>query len=181
MKSIEFIKTAVKDYRVGAVTASSQYAVKRVLREIPFGTKYIVEYGAGDGVITRELLRRMPPDGNLFAIEINESFLSDLKEIADPRLVVLHGDVLSVSGLLLEVGAPRIDTVVSGIPFTFFSPQERRRVVADTYEVIAPKGRFVIYQFSPLLLPLLKEKFSCVHVGFEPRNFPPYFVMRAEK
>ena len=73
MKPIDFIKIAMKDYKkVGAITLSSRHTIRRVLRGLKPGYKYIVEYGAGNGVVTKEILKHLPADGRVVAIELNE-------------------------------------------------------------------------------------------------------------
>ena len=66
--NLNFIKTAIKDFKVGALTPSSKYVVKKIIKEIKPEYKYIVEYGPGDGVITKEILKILPQDGRLVVI-----------------------------------------------------------------------------------------------------------------
>lgn len=181
MNALQFLKTATRDFRVGALAVSSKYAIRRILLELPLDSRYVIEYGAGDGVITKEILRRLPQDGKLVAIELNPDFIHDLKKIGDPRLSVVCGDIVGLSTDLPSLGLPRIDAVVSGIPFTFLSPRQRRDIVFHTHAALAPEGVFIIYQFSLLLMPILRRHFREVRVSFEIRNFPPYFIMRAQR
>jgi phospholipid N-methyltransferase len=179
--NVQFIKTALKDYKVGAVTPSSRYVVERLVRELPSGVKFVLEYGAGDGVITKGLLRVLPQDGKLVAFELNRDFVEKLQEINDPRLMVIEEDVAVASGRLWTYGLPRIDAVVSGIPFSFLKPEVRRKIAEHTHAALAPHGRFIVYQFSPLMAPHLKRSFRRMRTVLELRNFPPYFVMVGEK
>lgn len=181
MNAVTFIKVALKDYKVGAFTISSRFAVSHILQELGKSASFLIEYGAGDGVITRDLVSRIPLYGKVVAVELNEHFLPDLRKIDDERLIVLQEDVAKLSHRLLELGLPRIDAVISGIPFSFFNPKTRERIVRDTAKALAPGGRFIIYQYSPLLFPILKKYFSHVKMRLEPRNLPPYFIMTAYK
>ncbi len=181
MPALSFIRTALKDHKVAAVTASSRFVIQRLLKELPDGVRTVVEYGPGDGVITRELLARLPADGRLLAIETNEEFVRLLGGIADPRLTIVRGDVREATRDLAGSAVGPADVVVSGIPFTLFTPEEREEVVRRTSAALRPGGRFVVYQFSPLMLPVLKRRFRAARVVFEPRNLPPYFIMVAEK
>ena len=117
----------------------------------------------------------------MVAIERNQEFFPELQAIGDSRLRVIHGDVKIMSAHLHELGLPRIDAVVSSIPFSFFPSLVRALIVRNTYDALAPNGKFIVYQYSPLMLRYLKERFSSVRVRFEPRNIPPYFIMIAEK
>lgn len=180
-RNLRFLKTAIGDYRVGALSVSSKYVAQHLLARMPRNCRYLVEYGAGDGVITRELLKILPKDGQLIAIETNPEFLKDLSRIRDKRLKVVKGDVVRESQHLNALGVPRIDAVVSGIPFSFLKPAVRRGIVENTYRALAPGGMFLVYQYSLWVLPLLKERFYRVELSFEPRNFLPYFVFQAVK
>ena len=79
MKRTEFIKTALQDYRVGAITKSSRYTIASVIKQIPLDAKKVVEYGAGDGIVTKEILMMLLPDSALIAIDMNQEFLEHLR------------------------------------------------------------------------------------------------------
>ncbi len=181
IRGIKYIKTVLTDYKVGAITPSSRFVIRRIQRELGAGRKYIVEYGAGDGVVTRELLRHLPVGGKVVAIELNPQFLAELRMIKDPRLIVVPGDVAILSRTLKKIGLPRIDAVLSSIPFTFFPPRIRERVARDTARALAPDGIFLVYQYSLLMRSLLKKHFPHLDIQLEPRNFPPMFFMAAHK
>lgn len=180
-QKIDFLKTALKDFKVGAVTASSKYAIRRIVKEIPPECRSIVEYGAGDGVITKKILEKLPANGKIIAVELNQGFVSRLKEVKDSRLEVVAEDVAVFSQNLADSNSPRIETIISGIPFTFFKPHVRRQIIRATYDLLAPGGIFIVYQYSTLMLPELKKYFPEIKIMFEPRNLPPYFIMKARK
>ncbi len=178
----QFIKTAIEDYKVGAITKSSKYATEKVLSHMQQDCAHVIEYGAGDGIITGKILERLPPHGKLLAIETNKTFVDVLhKTFSDPRVTVIHDDVAHAKKIVKELLPSGADFIVSGIPFSFIKPEIRRSIVRDTHESLAVGGRFVVYQYSTLMLPILKRHFTSVDVSFEPRNIPPYFVMKALK
>lgn len=182
MKPIDFIKIAIKDYKgVGAITLSSKHTIGKILKEFKPQYKYIVEYGAGNGVITKEILNILPPDGRIVAIELNDNLMKELITIKDPRLTILHKNVIDISRDLSALGLPRIDAVISGIPFSFLKPAERREVMKNTSTGLADGGRFILYQTSLLMLGLLKKNFKKVRYYLELRNMPPYFIMIGER
>lgn len=182
MSKVHFLRTALKDYKVAAVTPSSSFVVKKVLKNLPHQCSYIVEYGAGDGVITKALLKHMPKDGKLVAIEMSPHFIPKLKKIHDPRLHIVQGDVLKVCRDFSKLKLPRVDAVVSGIPFSFFNSKERHLVARQTLQMLSEHGRFILYQFSPLMIAYLKDYFEKkIKLSVEVRNFPPYFIIVAEK
>jgi len=181
MTNFDFFKMAIKDYRVGAITESSKFVIRKVISYLKPEHKYIVEYGAGNGVVTREILKSLPAGGRLAAVELNADFAAQLEKIKDPRLIVVRGDVLVVSAELSKLGFPQIDAVICNMPFTVIKAETREEIVRNTQVAIREGGMFLVYQYSVLVLPLLKKHFSKVELSFEPRNLPPYFFMKAEK
>lgn len=177
----DFLKMVIKDYRIGAFTASSEYVVQRIVRELPGTCRFVVEYGAGDGVITKGILKKLPADGKLLAIELNKDFLAELRKIQDPRLLVVEGDAAEVSQNFSKFGMPLVEAVVSGIPFTLIAPKVRAKIVKNTHAALAAEGLCIVYQYTPLMAPLLKKAFGNLRLLFEARNFLPYFIMISRK
>lgn len=182
MANLNFIKTAIKDFKVGALTPSSKYVVKKIIKEIKPEYKFIVEYGPGDGIITKEILKILPQNGILIAVELNQSFIGELEKIKDKRLKIICGDAVKISENLDKLGLPRIDAVVSGIPCSILKPKERKELMKNTYNILSESGIFIIYQNIPLIFSELNKVFKkSISWHFEPRNFVPYFIMVAEK
>lgn len=178
MNKLNFIKTFVFDVRVAAIAPTSHRAVDRILSHVPKNTKTVVEYGPGDGVITKPLLERLPMDAKIIAIETNDDFVRELAYIDDPRLHVKQGDALLVAEYLQKAGMHKLDMAISGIPFSFLKPAQRKSIVAQTYAALAPNGVFVVYQFSPLMFFYLKRLFAHVKCRYV---WPIFFIMVAAK
>ena len=175
-----FLKTMVKDYRLGAVTRSSRFVIRKVVANLSLngGAPVVVEYGPGDGVITSEALRAIGEGGRLIAVETNPDFVTLLSRIDDPKFELRS---MGVEDWLEQAEVDKADAVFSGIPFTFFSTEKRDSIVRSTHALLKDGGVFVVYQNSLLMRPYLQKYFSKVTTTFEPRNFLPYFIMRAEK
>ncbi len=184
-KLFSYFKAFVDDKGVASVTPSSRYIVERVVKAMdPKTAKVIVEYGAASGPITRRVLERMPADCRLFAIELNDGLFEKLKEsVKDPRLTPIHGDVRFVDRLLGPHGVVngQADVVFSGIPFAFLSGRGRHELLTKTLELLRPGGRFVAYQVTTHLIPVLKDYFPRIDTQFEVRNIPPHFIFTAYK
>jgi len=181
MNGLTFLKTAIRDHRVGAITRSSSFVVQALLRALPPNVQCVLEYGPGDGVVTMDLLRALPPNGKVVGIEQNAELVVELRRIADERFSVMHGDVFHALRNPHTIALPRIDAVISAVPCTFLAGPQREEYVRLTHAALAPSGRFIVYQYSRLMLPLLRKYFSRVNVSYVPLNLPPYFVMVAEK
>ena len=83
MKSLtekaQFLITALlSGGKVGAITMSSEYVVEGVMKHVKNDLRSVVEYGPGEGVVTKALLKRLSPEGKLVAIESNPDFVKVL-------------------------------------------------------------------------------------------------------
>ncbi len=177
MISFKFLKIALSDYRVvGELMPTSRYAVRRIVSHIKVGQRTVVEYGAGDGVITKEILKVLPVNGKIIAIELNPDLLTELQKIRDSRLEIWSGDVFELSKVL-----PQSDVIISGVPFSQMSREKKEVIIRQTAKALNKGGLFIAYQNSPILLKSLKKVFLKTKLFFEPRNIFPYFIMVAEK
>jgi phospholipid N-methyltransferase len=180
-----YVKVFLDDRAVAAVTPSSKYLVNRTVKAMALEdphAKVIVEYGAAQGVMTHRILEKMRPDAKLIAIEFNEKLFAELEAtIKDPRLIAVRGDVREIDRILAKHGFTKADRIVSGVPFAFFSGRGRHELLTKTSDILNHGGRFVAYQVTTHLIPMLKEYFSGVDIQFEVRNIPPHFVFTALK
>ena len=177
-----YVKVFMDDPAVAAVTPSSKYLVDRTVKAMDLAhAKVIVEYGAAQGVMTRRILEKMRPDATLLAVEFNTALFEELKNVKDPRLTLVHGDVREIDKILERHGVKGVDVIVSGVPFAFFSGRGRHELLTKTSDLLRPGGRFVPYQVTTHLITMLKDYFSDVDIQFEVRNIPPHFVFTAIK
>jgi phospholipid N-methyltransferase len=178
-----YVKAFWDDRSIGSVTPSSRFLVERMAKSSALeDAKVVVEYGPADGVITRDLLKKMRPDARLIAVEFNEKFLAALVEkVKDPRLTAVRGDVRRIDEILAAQGVPSVDRIVSCVPFALFTGRERHEILTKTSELLSPGGRFVAFGYTTHLIPMLKDYFSDVDIQFEVRNIPPSFIFTALK
>jgi Phospholipid N-methyltransferase len=171
-----FARNFVRHPRMlGSIIPSSRFLVKGLLEPVDWNrARVVVEYGPGIGNITAEILRRMRPDATLVAIETNEDFVRFLRStFRDPRLHVAHDSAANTDQILRQLGIEKADYVISGVPFSTMPRDVRERILRTTRSVLAPDGRFLLYQFSSRVLPDLKRFFRTVERGFEPLNILP--------
>jgi len=93
---------------------------KIVERAAPAPGDVLLEVGAGQGVLTRELLAS--PCTFLYSMEIDrglEPFLSDIPLLHPPRFRLIWGDALEADFSLLS---PAPDKVVANIPYNITTP-----------------------------------------------------------
>ena len=180
MPTLTYFKTFLKDKGIGAVAKSSKFAVGKIRNAMDLSRDVvIVEYGPGDGVITRVLLEEMTPSSRLIALETNRAFVSLLNAVGDPRLIVINDRAENLPNVLKELGVERVDYIFSGIPFSFLKKQERAQVVRNTRSALVERGKFIVYQYSPLMAKYMKREFGNIRIGFIPFNLPSYFLMES--
>ncbi|OGS07636.1 MAG: hypothetical protein A2270_06780 [Elusimicrobia bacterium RIFOXYA12_FULL_51_18] len=181
-RPFSYLETFINDAGVAAIHPSSKYLVARVVRAVEQGgPRVVVEFGAAEGVMTKKILKILARDGRLAAIERNEGFYKKLAEIEDPRLRTARGDVRNMADILRGMEIKNADCFVSGIPFSFLSPEERFTLIREIYAHLPHGGRFVAYQCTTHLIPLLRKQFRQIKVELEIRNMPPHFVFTAIK
>lgn len=178
-----YMRVFLDDKGVASVTPSSKYLVRRVVKAMDLEhAKVIVEYGAAEGVMTRRILAKMRPDARLVAVEFNKNLYDKLvATVSDLRMTAVHGDVREIDKILAAHGVVQADVIISGVPFAFFSGRGRHELLSKTAGLLRPGGRFVPYQVTTHLIPLLKEYFADVDIQFEVLNIPPHFVFTAIK
>ena len=163
--------------QVGAVLPTSRRAVRDMLDLAPLeDARLVVELGAGTGVHTRELLRRLGPDARLLAFEIDQALSAALaSEIDDSRLRLLNASAEEVEDHLDGAG---VDVLVSALPFTSLPAALRRRVLDTCQAILAPGGVMLVLQYSPLIKGELERRFESVERRLSPLNLPPAFLFR---
>jgi phospholipid N-methyltransferase len=175
------INSFIKDYKVAAISSSSRYLVKTVLKELRGECKLIVEQGAGDGVLSRELLKKMSKDGKLILVEQNKEFLKILKKIKDSRIIIYEG--LAQDFNYQEfTGGEKADYVISSIPFFYLTESERKLVSKKAYENLKTGGKFIIFhQYRLLMKEHIEKFFTKTKFKFVVMNVFPCFVIIGKK
>lgn len=180
-KSGYFLKEFFKDKReVGAISPSSRFLAKRMCAPINFSrAKVLVELGPGNGVMTKEILKNMSSDAQLYVFETNETFYNELTEkFDDSRVTFIHESAERVHEYLKEQNIAHTDYIVSSLPYTVFPKELKHNILDACVKALSKEGLYMQFQYSLNAHKLLKEKFESVKLDFTPMNFPPAFVYR---
>ena len=191
MDSVRFLRHFVgAPRRIGAVSPSSPRLARRMLKGIDWReVRSVVEAGPGTGSVTRELLKQMPEEARLLAVELHPELCRIFRR-RYPQVPLAHDSVEHLERLCGEHGMEAVDCVVSGLPWASFPPQEQRSLLDAIVAVLRPGGQFVTFAYlQGMLLPsahrfqkLLQQRFSVVRrSGVTWANLPPAFVYRCRR
>lgn len=167
MRAAHFIYQFLKHPgEIGAVAGTSRFAGRTMAREIG-GRLNVVEFGAGTGTITAQILKHLPENGSLTCFEINPKFCEYLRRINDPRLTVINDDAGNCQKYV-----DSLECIVSALPLTLFSKSETERFLS----IASKSNKFIQIFYSKVLTKTLKNYFSDVRVKFVLLNLPPAFI-----
>ena len=167
MKSLRFIYEFLKyPIQIGTMTQSSKCLAKRMAEQID-GSTEVIEFGAGTGSVTTEILKRLPENGQLTCFEINPQFCRCLEKINDSRLKVINDDARNCENYV-----DGLDCIVSGLPLILFTKSKKEKILAIT----SKSKKYIQLQYTPLLGKKMRHYFSDVKLKFVPQNLPPAFI-----
>ena len=164
--------------QMGSVVPSSSALCRRVVRQVRRGPdEWVIELGAGTGVVSRALLAGGFPADRLTVVEIVPDMARHLRGVL-PGVDVVEGDARALPDLVPRAQHGRIGTVICGIPLVLLSLAEQRRFIA-AIAAVAPGRGFLHYSYcitSPL--PARRHGLVAKREAWTPLNLPPASVWR---
>ncbi|MBI2546687.1 methyltransferase domain-containing protein [Candidatus Woesearchaeota archaeon] len=179
-----FLRTFLKNPKeVGSITPSSRFLQESMLRHVDFRkARHIVEYGAGTGILTREILKHARPDARILCFETNRKFCRYLKNhFNDMRLTIINDSAENISQHLHRHNMLSIDYALSSLPFSNLAESEKARIMQGTRAALARSGSFILYKYTVNFRQYLKYYFRRISRIFVPLNLPPTFVYICQK
>ncbi len=176
---VEFLRGFIrKPAQVGSIVPSSRLLEARINRCAAIAqARCVVELGPGTGGTTRAMLRAMPGDARLLAIELDEDFHAHIAAaVRDPRLSLQLGSADQLAEHLKARKLPAPDAIVSGIPFSTMPREVSERIARTISRVLAPGGRFVAYQVRAHVADFLTPHLGAPVMQWEWVNVPPVRV-----
>lgn len=170
--------------QVGAVKPSSKRLAKRMLHHVNFEkARCIAEYGPGTGVFTDEIIRLKKDDTLFLIFEVNDSFCEKLKKKYEnvPNTHVIHDSAEHIGLYLCKYNVPRVNYVISGLPFASLPAEESDRILKECRKYLSTRGLFITFQYTLLKVKLFQRYFSIAMVERENLNIPPAYVLNCRK
>ena len=179
-----FFKEAVKNLKSsGAIVPSSRFLAKRMLLNIDFSKRLnIVEFGPGNGSLTKDLLINLSKDSRLISFEVNDQFFSYLARINDKRFTLLKKSAEDIHTEIAGLDIEKVDYIISSLPLTNLPKKVTKNILKNSYNSLKNKGLLIQYQYSLTYYKKLKKVFkNQVDLEFEIRNIPPAFIYICKK
>lgn len=166
--------------RIGAIAPTSASVGRRMAQLGGIeNARRVVEFGAGTGPITAQILKALPADARMWAYEIHPPFVEHLRStITDPRFTVLAESAEHVRELRASEAPEGFDAIICSIPFSLLPPPVTSGILAAAAQALRPGGVFVALQYHPTYLrPIMREHFEHVSRTFYPWNLPPTLLL----
>lgn len=180
MNRLSFVMQYVtKPRTIGAILPSSKYLAKKMVEDIDFsGTKYIVEYGPGTGVFTDKLIENKNMDTVLLLVEYNNKFYDLLKEKYknESNLYIINDSAEYIDKYLRIYNIPRVDYVVSGLPFASLPEGVSSEILSKTRSILGSEGKFITFQYTLFKKKFIGRYFDKINIKRELRNIPSAYV-----
>lgn len=166
-------------FTAGAITYSSKYLTNKILSEINFQhDNVIVEIGAGNGCISREILKQLNPNSVLISIELNPVFAEVLEEIKDERFKYVINSAENLNQILTDLNLSKPTYIISSIPFKILPNKVKRNILEEIKKVLDENAIFIHYSYFKYQGYEFKKIFNKVTNTFEFRNIPPAYIFR---
>ena len=177
-KSLFFRRWLRNPLQMGSIIPSSPALCRKIAAAVERGPdEYVLELGAGTGVLSAALIAAGVPANKLIVVEIVPEMAQFLRESL-PGVNVICGDAFDLKNALPAHMHGQIGTAICGIPLVLL-PLERQEAFRDAVDAVAPGKGFLLYTYcatSPL--PYGKLGMAARRMAFTLANFPPASVWR---
>ena len=143
-----FYKVLFKNPRaMGSAFPSSRYLARKIASYIPEDIhEYVVELGAGTGVITKALLRKGIPHHRIIIVESAPALAKSLQK-RFPQIPIIQGNAMDLVNLLGEK-KHNVRVIVSSIPLLSLLPEEKNRVIEQIEKTLKPGSYYIQYTYG---------------------------------
>ncbi len=179
-----FFKEVFKNLKtLGTITPSSHFLVDKMLRDIDFSkAKIILEFGPGNGIITKKILQKLHKEAVLICFEVNDTLFKELNKIKHSQLKVLNASAENIKEELNKLGYTDCCHVISSLPLSNISNKISNNILQRLYAILKNNGTYTQFQYTLSYYKKIKSVFhKSVSLDFEILNVPPAFIYRCKK
>lgn len=182
MSKKQFLLESIKDFKtIGSCMPSQKFLVKRMIKQIKQNQKsLIIEFGSGDGCVTKKILEKMSKDSHLLTFEINKKLAKTIKNEfkKEKRVKIIEDDVKNVNKYIKD---DKADIIISSLPLGTMQKKDVLKIISVGKKVLKKEGLFVQYQYLGLDILKFLKNFNQTKIDWQPLNFPPAFVYECQK
>lgn len=138
---------------MGTIAPSSRWLCYEMLDKLNWKRDInVAELGAGTGVITQQILKRMSANSRLDVFEIEPSFEKQLRKINDNRLTIYTASAEQLDN--------HYHLIISGLPFLSIPKKTGLRILKRVHkELTKTQGCFVLFQYTTRYEKILSRYF----------------------
>ncbi len=143
-----FYKALLKNPRsIGSVLPSSKALARKIAAYAPVSSEdYVLELGAGTGVITKALLQHGIAHHRIIIVENSEDLAQILREHF-PQIKVIQGNAKDLFNLV-DGEKNKINAIVSSLPLLVLRPEERDRIIEQIAKILNPGAYYIQYTYG---------------------------------
>jgi phosphatidylethanolamine/phosphatidyl-N-methylethanolamine N-methyltransferase len=183
---LTFLWEYCRNFReIGSILPDSTACLNSLLKHVPFeSADLIIEFGAGSGTVTREIILRKRRETVFISFEKNHTFCKRLlNDLGRENVYFSHADVFdSVKALAARMSNPdgRVDCIISTLPCSCLDFEALVKNVV--LPLLKQGGSFIQYMHVVSLLkgfrlkPLLQKHFNLIDLRFVLFNLPPVLI-----
>lgn len=179
--TLEFIAESFSNLReIGTVFPCSSSTGRKMVKHIePYTSGTIVELGSGTGHVTEQIAFRTNGRHKVYCIEKNKNFCKILRErFNGNRKIEIVND--SAENIIEHAGRD-IQCVISVLPLANFELGKKKELLETIRYSLAPRGRFVQFQYIPCDKALVNKYFDIDLVEYSWANLPPGVIYTGMK
>lgn len=162
--------------RNASVAPSSRIAARNMLCGLDLESlDYVVELGPGTGSFTRELYDRLPRHCSVLVVELEPGYVERLRKRYGDRFEIVQASAGDLDALLEERGWPRVDLIISGLPFVL--PEQVKTSLWAALKRHTDRG--AVYRWFTYMPPLMKPHYRGFDLNLVRRvwaNLPPMWI-----
>lgn len=182
MSKKQFFEESLRDFKTaGSLIPSQKFLIKKMTKQIKQNQKsLIIEFGSGEGCVTKKILEKMSKDSHLLSFEINKKLAKTTKNELkkEKRVEIIEDDVNNVNKYLKDRKA---DIIISSLPLGTMQKEDVLKIISVGKKVLKKEGLFIQYQYLCLDIFKFLKNFNQTKIGWQPLNFPPAFVYECKK
>jgi phosphatidylethanolamine/phosphatidyl-N-methylethanolamine N-methyltransferase len=136
---------------IAAISPSGRQLARRMIAELPTGSRRVVELGGGTGVFSAALLEHGIADHDLMVLELNEELHHHLS-LRFPGVHVVCGDARELPRLATDCGYLErgpADAVISGLGLLWMNKPTQAAILEAAFDLLHPHGRFIQFTYGP--------------------------------